>query len=353
MELSASKAMISHPYPRHLAAAWTYISKEVDRLHGGAKLENQCNHRKRRISAFGRDSGRGRGRGCYGGRAWGRGRGGGFHQGGGSRGRGMHTEINGINVDDPTCSFTYDEWTGLDQNGGCAYITQQRLYINGHGCGANGRVVGSGGSKRNFGAADVDQNGAQDGDSQDNANHGQNQDVGRDRDRGGQNGGRFGRGAYQHYWLFGALSMLLTYLEAMLILMLLMLILVLPCHKQSYKPNCIITVISKQIIGQTKRDPGDFSNPTTPGHVERNEFDSHAYTCCAGANWTPMLYTGELCAVSPFLSTYEPVQDIPVSRCCTVWTSDKGKEYLFFGNEMLWFGNTLVNLLMNPKQLRA
>ena len=135
--------------------------------------------------------------------------------------------------------------------------------------------------------------------------------------------------------------------------MLLMLLLVLPCHKQSYKPNCIITVISKQIIGQTKRDPGDFSNPTTPGHVERNEFDSHAYTCCAGANWTPMLYTGELCAVSPFLSTYEPVQDIPVSRCCTVWTSDKGKEYLFFGNEMLWFGNTLENSLMNSKQLRS
>ena len=45
MELSASKAVISQQYPRDLATACAYFSKEVARLHGGAQLEKQCNHR--------------------------------------------------------------------------------------------------------------------------------------------------------------------------------------------------------------------------------------------------------------------------------------------------------------------
>ena len=61
MELSASKAVIRQHYPRDLTAACAYFSKEVARLHGGAQLENQRHHRKRCISAFGRDGGRGRG----------------------------------------------------------------------------------------------------------------------------------------------------------------------------------------------------------------------------------------------------------------------------------------------------
>ena len=81
--------------------------------------------------------------------------------------------------------------------------------------------------------------------------------------------------------------------------------------------------------------------------------DTHADTCCAGANWTPMHYTGEICEVSPFLNTYAPLQEIPVARCCTVWTDDEGKEYLLVGDEMLWFGTALENSLMNPNQIRA
>ena len=46
--------------------------------------------------------------------------------------------------------------------------------------------------------------------------------------------------------------------------------------------------------------------------------DTQADTCCAGANWTPMQYTGEICEVSLFLNTYAPVQYIPVARCCIV-----------------------------------
>ena len=63
--------------------------------------------------------------------------------------------------------------------------------------------------------------------------------------------------------------------------------------------------------------------------------DTHAYNCCAGANWTPMHYTGEICVVSPFLNTYAPVQEILVARCCNVWKDDEGKDYLLVGDEML------------------
>ena len=81
--------------------------------------------------------------------------------------------------------------------------------------------------------------------------------------------------------------------------------------------------------------------------------DTHADTCCAGANWTPMQYTDEICEVSPLLNTYAPVQEIPVARCCTLCTYDEGKEYLLVGDEMLWFGKGLENLLINPNHIRA
>ena len=124
--------------------------------------------------------------------------GGGRHQGGGRLGyQGKQTEINGINVADPTRSFTDYEWTRLGPNGGRAYFTQQRLQINGRGHGADGRGGGLGGTDRNIGVADVNQNTTQSTGNE--KNHGQNQDTGRGRDRGGLNGGRFGCGAYQHY----------------------------------------------------------------------------------------------------------------------------------------------------------
>ena len=133
--------------------------------------------------------------------------------------------------------------------------------------------------------------------------------------------------------------------------MLVTILLVMPHKKRKYEPYCV-SVISKRIIGQAKRDPGRFANPTTTGHIARNKLDSQADTCCAGTNWTPMLYTGENFEVSPFLSTYDPVQEISIARCYTVWTLDEGKVYLLLGNEMLWFGNMLGDSLINTIQLR-
>ena len=79
--------------------------------------------------------------------------------------------------------------------------------------------------------------------------------------------------------------------------------------------------------------------------------DTHTDTCCAGSNWTPMHYTGDIFEVSPLLKPYNPVQDMPVARCCTVWTDNEGKEYQLVGDEMLWFGTALENSLINPNQI--
>ena len=82
--------------------------------------------------------------------------------------------------------------------------------------------------------------------------------------------------------------------------------------------------------------------------------DSHADTCCAGANWKVEHFTGQVCEVAPFLSQYDPVQEIPIARCSTVWTSPyTGKEFLLVADEVLWFGTSLPHTLLNPNQILA
>ena len=116
-----------------------------------------------------------------------------------------------------------------------------------------------------------------------------------------------------------------------------------------------VSIVSRRYINRAKshhhRHPHE---QTTPGHVSRNEMDTHADTCCAGSNWSLLETTGQFCEVSPFLSTYEPVSEIPLARCCTVWMDQSdSSEHLLVGDQMLWFGNQLPNSLINPNQLRA
>jgi hypothetical protein len=75
---------------------------------------------------------------------------------------------------------------------------------------------------------------------------------------------------------------------------------------------------------------------------------------CAGANWSLMELTGKLCDVNPFFASYQPVQEIPVAKCCTVWTDQTDSiKYLLVGDQMLWFGTQMPNSLLNPNQMRA
>jgi hypothetical protein len=80
--------------------------------------------------------------------------------------------------------------------------------------------------------------------------------------------------------------------------------------------------------------------------------DTHADTCCAGANWRLLDFTNEVCEVTPFLDSYEPVKEVMVTRCGTVWTSPiTGREYLLVGDQMLWFGSQMDHSLINPNQI--
>ena len=99
-------------------------------------------------------------------------------------------------------------------------------------------------------------------------------------------------------------------------------------------------------------DPKKVKNDTQPGHIVRNELDTHADTCCAGSSWQVLWLTGDVCEVEPYLLTYDAMNEIPVTGCGTVWMSPSmGQEYLLVGDQFLYFGTMLPHLLLNPNQI--
>jgi hypothetical protein len=119
-ELLAAKAIIDQNFPRNFIRACRYFSQQVACIHGPAQLEyHQSRHRKHGISAVNTQptrGGKGTGRfgNCSGGLG---GRRSDRRRGHGGRSYGNHV-INGIDVSDPNCSFTAQEWEALGPNGG-------------------------------------------------------------------------------------------------------------------------------------------------------------------------------------------------------------------------------------------
>ena len=102
-------------------------------------------------------------------------------------------------------------------------------------------------------------------------------------------------------------------------------------------------------IGATKRNlvPGE-------PYVGNIELDSHADTTVFGRNFLVMHYTGRECDVMPYTDTYESVKGVPIVTAATAWTClESGQTYIFVLHEGLWMGDTMVNSLINPNQLRA
>jgi hypothetical protein len=64
-----------------------------------------------------------------------------------------------------------------------------------------------------------------------------------------------------------------------------------------------------------------------------------------------------VCDVNPFLQSYQPVQEILVARCGTVWMDPDrqhvGSTCSLGGDQMFWFGTLLPNSLVHPNQMRA
>jgi hypothetical protein len=86
--------------------------------------------------------------------------------------------------------------------------------------------------------------------------------------------------------------------------------------------NRIVYVMSKRSVKESKCSYGEsVPNETVLGTIGRNEMDTHTDTCCAGANWRLLNFTNEVCEVTPFLDLYEPVKEVMVARCSTIWMS--------------------------------
>jgi hypothetical protein len=348
-KLLAAKAIIDQNFPRNFIGASRHFLQQVAQIHGPAQLEyRQSRHRKRGISVVDTRPNRGgRGRGRFANHSGGRGsRRGDRGWGRGGRSYGNHV-INGINVSDPNCSFTTQEWEALGPNGGRTTVMQMRECLSGRGGhesrGRGRGARGTGTNKRNVSAMNT-----QEYEGKDDANT----STITSSERGGRNGCVFGSGAYRQ----GGCSRLLGPLA----LLLLLLFLPITKYKRRKKkhinqPTCRISIISKQHVGRAQsRNIANIKNNTVAGHIARNELDTHADTCCAGANWSFMELIGEICNVNPFLDSYQPIQEIPVARCCMVWTNqDDSVEYLLVGDQMLWFGTQLPHSLINPNQLRA
>ncbi len=92
---------------------------------------------------------------------------------------------------------------------------------------------------------------------------------------------------------------------------------------------------------------------TEMGTISRIEMDTHADTCCAGATWQLLDFTNEVCKVTSFLDYYEPVKEVMVARCGTVFlmSPNTGCEYLLVGDQMFWFGSQMDHSLINPNQI--
>jgi hypothetical protein len=71
-----------------------------------------------------------------------------------------------------------------------------------------------------------------------------------------------------------------------------------------------------------------------------------------GVYWKPLENMAKL--VHSLAPMNEPVSEIPLARCCTVWTDQSdSSDYLLVCDQILWFGTRLPHSLINLNQLQA
>ena len=225
-----------------------------------------------------------------------------------AEGMAVKNVINGVNILNPDCSFTLQEWEQLGYKG------RQHIFdIHNKAAGWGGRGRG------NIQNARAVSTGGQDS----NCNEGRGKQQWSS-DHSGVNGCSFGCSAYGGWggcsWLLGLSVAGLLYVS---LLLMLPTILHKLCHRECALPESSdhpnISVVSKCYIATAQScDPKWVKNDTNPSHSARNKFDAHADTCCAGPNWCVMWLMGELCEVLPYLPVYDTVKEISVAGCGTV-----------------------------------
>ena len=113
-------------------------------------------------------------------------------------------------------------------------------------------------------------------------------------------------------------------------------------------------VSSVRKIAKNKTTKTEYQPRPQSTSYGRIELDTHVDTTVLGSNCVVLSYTGKECGVSPYLSQYEAVWNVPVVMGATVWTNAAdGTAYLVIFHESLWMGDKLDHTLVNPNQLRA
>jgi hypothetical protein len=84
------------------------------------------------------------------------------------------------------------------------------------------------------------------------------------------------------------------------------------------------------------------------------EFDSHADTCGVGATARIIEYTGQTVEVSGFASSMNSIKNVPIVRAALAYDDPStGETLILILNQMLYFGDDLPHVLLNPNQLRS
>jgi hypothetical protein len=110
---------------------------------------------------------------------------------------------------------------------------------------------------------------------------------------------------------------------------------------------------SRRVIAKLARQSIQSATSTIANTIARSEIDNHADTCCFGANFTALYFTGQVCNVTPFLDEYDSMTNVEVCGAATAWDDPiTGHASILEFHQGLWFGPKLPNSLINPNQCR-
>ncbi len=107
---------------------------------------------------------------------------------------------------------------------------------------------------------------------------------------------------------------------------------------------------NRRFIRQVKRRKNEADRFTDPLPCE---IDNHADTTCFGKNFRVLSFTPEVCTVSPYLSEYDSLGDIPICTAATAVDLESGETVILEFGQGLWFGKRMEHSLINPNQCRA
>jgi len=107
---------------------------------------------------------------------------------------------------------------------------------------------------------------------------------------------------------------------------------------------------NRRMIEQVKRRKASTHRFTDPLPCE---IDNHTDTTCFGKNFRVISFTSEVCSVSPYLSEYDSITDIPICTAATAVDLDSGETIILEFGQDLWFDDRLNHSLINPNQCRS